>query len=274
MFKLGIRAHDIGKFNAKTLANKVKEAGFEGVQLVFKKAIDTPVDFNDLSDIKDAFNKDVKIMMLGAYFNPVHPDESIVQAGITNFKNHLKTANELNASFVGSETGSYMGSPWGYMPENHTEEALEIVTDIFHDLVLEAERNNTYVALEGAYSHVAYSPKRVLQMVEKINNPHLKVTVDLYNFLNIDNYENRNEIFLESLRLLKEHIVIFHFKDFIVEDGKLKQVGLGDGLMDYNFLINEIVKNVPNAYLIFEGVSGDDIEPSMLKIKKIMEELK
>src|SRR5690554_1008405 len=146
MLKIGIRAHDVGKFDAKTLATKVKEIGFEGVQLVFKKAINTPVDSNDLKEIKDNFNETLPIMMLGAYFNPVHPDEKVVKDGIENFKNHLKIANELNASYVGSETGSYMGSPWGYMPENHTDEARDIVIEIFRDLVKTAEENNTYVA--------------------------------------------------------------------------------------------------------------------------------
>lgn len=270
MLKIGIRAHDVGKFDAKTLATKVKEIGFEGVQLVFKKAINTPVDFNDLKEIKDNFNETLPIMMLGAYFNPVHPDEKVVKDGIENFKNHLKIANELNASFVGSETGSYMGSPWGYMPENHTDEARDIVIEIFRDLVKTAEENNTYVALEGAYNHVAYSPQRVYEMVKAINNPHLRVTVDLYNFLNLENYPQRNEILDESIKLLKDHISIFHFKDFIIEDGKLKQVGLGDGLMDYEYIIGQIKEHCPNAFVIFEGVSGDDIVPSIERIKKII----
>lgn len=270
MFKIGIRAHDIGKFDAKTLADKVLEAGFDGVQLVFKKAIEQEVDFNNLNEIKNAFNENVKIMMLGAYFNPVHPNKDIVTDGINNFKDHLRIANELNASYVGSETGSYMGSPWGYMKENHTDEALDTVVEIFRDLTLEAEKNNTYIALEGAYAHVAYSPSRVLEIVKRINNPHLKVTIDLYNFLNINNYKERNLIFEESLRLLKDHIVIFHFKDFIVEEGKLKQVGLGDGLMDYEFILNEIQKHTPDAFLIFEGVTGKDILPSIERIKKII----
>lgn len=69
-------------------------------------------------------------------------------------------------------------------------------------------------------------------------------------------------IFKKSLELLGDYIVIFHFKDFIIEEGKLKQVGLGQGLMDYPKLIELITKNNPNAYLIFEGVVGDDIKTS------------
>lgn len=268
MNKIGIRAHDLGKFNIKDLSNEVINEKFEGVQLVFKKALNETINFDDLTNLKTNFKPE--IFMLGAYFNPVHPNKEIVTDGINNFKKHLEIANELNAKFVGSETGSHMGSPWGYMPENHTQESLDNVIEIFRELTIHAEKNNAYIALEGAYAHVAGTPKRVLEIVNKINNKHLKVTVDLYNFLNIDNYENRMEIFKESLELLGEHIVIFHLKDFIIEDNKLKQVGLGQGLMDYKEIISLIKKHNPNAYLIFEGVVGEDIKTSYELISNLI----
>lgn len=271
MYKIGIRAHDIGKFNAIKLAQTVKSRHFEGVQLVFKKAIDQDIDFNNLQPIKEAF-KDIDVMMLGAYFNPVHPDQEMIDNGIDNFKKHIAIASSLNCSFVGSETGSYMGKPWGYMPENHTQQALEQVIDIFQDLVDEAEKHGVCVAIEGAYAHVAYSPKRIKEVVDRIHNPHLKVTVDLFNFLHIGNYKQRNEIFDEALNLLRDDIVIFHFKDFIVENNQLKQVGLGQGMMDYNYIIRRIKKEIKQAYIIFEGVVGDDIDSSYTYISNIFKE--
>jgi len=271
MNKIGIRAHDIGTYDAKTLAQKVKDCGFEGVQLVFKKAIDTPVDFNDLTVIKQAFNQDVNIMMLGAYFNPVHPDIKQVQSGIDYFKQNLKVAKELGCLYVGTETGSYMGSPWGYMPQNHTQEALDQVIDVFKDLCDYAHKFDVNVALEGAWAHVASTPQRVKEIVDKVNHPNLSITVDLYNFLNLENHEQRMDILKESIDLLKESIVIFHLKDYIVENQKLKQVGLGQGLMDYPAIIKMISSACPNSYLIFEGVTGDDITSSYQLIKKLLQ---
>lgn len=271
MNKIGIRAHDLGQYqDAKTLAHEVEQIGFDGVQLVFKKAISSSVDFSSLEDVKEAFNKTPKIMMLGAYFNPIHPDLAVVETGIKNFKNHLTIAQKLNCLYVGSETGSLMGSPWGYVPENHNQANLDKVIEIFKDLTIYAADQNAYVALEGAWAHVAHTPARVKEIVEKVNHPHLKVTVDLYNFLNIDNYHNQLSIFDEAIRLLKDEIVIFHLKDFIVENQKLKQVGLGQGLMKYPTIIDQIIKNCPNAYLIFEGVVGDDITSSLTYIKNIL----
>ena len=45
MIKVGIRAHDIGKYQAQELAKRVKSYGFDGFQLVFKKALIDLVDF-------------------------------------------------------------------------------------------------------------------------------------------------------------------------------------------------------------------------------------
>ena len=268
MIKIGIRAHDIGKMNPIDLSQHVKDYGFQGVQLVFKKAINHEVDFNQLSEIKKAFSD--QIMMLGAYFNPVHPDREQVKSGVHNFKKHLDIANELHADFVGSETGSLMGSPWGYVKENHEQKTLDEVVEIFKDLTKHAENKNAYIAIEGAYAHVAYSPEKIKYIVDQINSPHLKVTIDLFNFLHIGNYEQRNKIFKQSIELLKDDIVIFHLKDFIINDQKLVQVGLGQGLMDYPYLIKEIKKHFSNVYLIFEGVIGDDIKTSYEYINHLL----
>lgn len=270
MNRIGIRAHDVGKMSAHELSQKIRSLGFDGVQLVFKKALDQPVDFAHLNEIKHCF-KDLKVMMLGAYFNPVHPDQKVVIEGIDYFKKHLEIAYALGAKYVGSETGSLMGSPWGYVPENHTQETLNQVIEIFKDLTMTAQKYNSYIALEGAYAHVAYSPKRVKEMIDKIASPRLKVTIDLYNFLHIGNYESRMDIFEEALDLLKDDIVIFHLKDFIVEEGKLKQVGLGQGLMNYPKIIERIQETIPHADLIFEDVTGEDIQTSYQLIHDLLE---
>lgn len=269
MIKLGIRAHDIGCMNAEELAKKVNAIGFDGVQLVFKKAIDHDVDFNNLNDIKNAFTKP-NIMMLGAYFNPYHPDTNEVRKGFDYFKKHLEIASELNTLYVGTETGSYMGSPWSYHPKNHIDEALQDVVKVMKDLAEYAKKHSANLLIEGAYAHVAYSPDRLFQMLQLIDSTNVSVIVDLFNYLHIGNVNEMNHIFERSLELFKEKIVIFHLKDFIIQERKLVQVGLGQGLMDYPYMIKRIKQTCPNAFLIFEGVTGDDIDKSYQYIKTLL----
>ena len=70
---------------------------------------------------------------------------------------------------------------------------------------------------------------------------------------------------------MKDKIVLFHLKDYIVDNGKLVQVGLGQGLMDFPFIIKTIKENFTDAFLIFEGVVGEDIDTSLSYIKNLVE---
>ncbi|MCF7931447.1 MAG: sugar phosphate isomerase/epimerase [Acholeplasmataceae bacterium] len=270
MNKIGIRGHDIGKMSAYELADQIKTYGFDGVQLVFKKALSVTIDFSNMDTVSGAFSQ-IDIPLLGAYFNPMNPSTNELNGDISYFKNHLKIAKSIRASFVGSETGYIAKGSKMTLDELHSEQSLRVVTNIFKDLVDTAEKYDSYVAIEGAFLHVAHDPFRIKSMVDQINSPRLKVIIDLYNFLHIDNYQDRENIFQQALDLLNDDIVIFHLKDFIVEDHKLKQVGLGQGLMNFESMISKIKQTNPDAYLIFEGVTGQDIESSFNLIKNLLE---
>jgi len=269
MNKIGIRAHDVATTSASALAAKITDLGFDGAQLVVKKALTEPVNFDNPSALKEAF-RNLPILMLGAYFNPVHPDPNVREEGIAAFKSHLHLAQALNVPYVGMETGSLMGSPWGYLPENHLPQTLDQVIAVFADLLKTAEQTHTMIALEGAWAHVVYSPQKVREVLDRLANPHLFVTVDLFNFLHPGNHEERMVIFEDCLRLFKNEIVIYHLKDYQVQSGQLKQVGLGQGIMDFKQIIKRIRKETPNAFLIFEGVTGDDIPASLSLIRQLL----
>lgn len=270
MIDLGIRAHDVKCTTADELSSSIHDLGFAGVQLVLKKALSKDVSQISPEIIREAF-KDPYVMMLGAYFNPVHPDLSIQHIGIDLFRKHIAFAAKTGIRYVGSETGSLMGSPWGYMPENHGSAPLETVIAIFSDLVRDAQRHNVFVAIEGAYAHVAFSPERIRTILDRISSPNLKVTIDLFNFLNLENHTRHLEIFDRCLELFKDDIAIIHLKDYVVAGNTLKTVGLGEGLMAYQDLIPKIKSSLPDVHLIFEGVTGDSIPKSMTYIKTLLE---
>lgn len=275
MIKIGVRVHDFGKGSPKDLAIKSKEIGFDGVQLVLSKALEGEtglpgtLSYSKVQDIKSCFDSEEQdIFMLGAYFNPVHSNKELVQTNIAKFKEHLKYANEFGALYVGSETGSYNDDKWTYNPRNRTEEAFQEVKAIFKDIVDYAKSVDANVALEGAFGHCMYEPKQLKRLVDEIDNGHLFITIDIYNYLSIDNYQKQTRIFDECIDLFKDKIVIFHLKDFIIKENTLSQVGLGKGLMDLDYMLKEIKKNCPDAILIFEGVKKEDMKSSFEFIKK------
>ena len=267
--KLCIRPHDIGtNTTAAELGRKIHELGFYGVQLAIAKAIKgqngapgtlTP---QVIQEIRSGFNDNgVEIPILGAYFNPVHSNKAIVTAGQAKFADHLAKAKEFGALYVASETGSYNDEPWTYNPRNQTEEAFAEVTGVFAPLADAARQAGSFLSAEGAWHHCIYCPKQMQRFLKELDNGFVRTTVDLFNYLCIDNYERRYDIFHECLDLFGDKIVIFHIKDFVPENGELVEVGLGKGIMGWDKLLPEIRRELPDALLVFEGVH--DLQESL-----------
>ena len=273
---VGIRAHDLVKGNIDHVLTQAKEYGFDAVQLVFKKALldengkNVSLNEKTRNEVKDALKRhDVKIAMLGAYFNPVHSNKELVRSNVEYFKEHLKFANELNCKYVGTETGSYNDDKWTYNPKNQTEEGYQDTMKVFYELVKVAKEYNSVILMEPAWGHVIYSVSQLKRAYDEINSEHLKVTIDIYNLIYLGNYKKYKEIFHEALSTFKEDVKIIHLKDFYVEEEKIVQCGLGKGIIDFEYLLKTVKEFAPNATLVFEGVVGDDIITS----KKLIDSL-
>ena len=260
--KLCIRPHDVGKNEtADTLGQKIAELGFDGVQLAIAKAIrdndgsPAALTSSAVAEIRRGFNSHgVEIPILGAYFNPVHSNAEKVRAGAEKFADHLKKARDFGATLVASETGSYNDDKWTYNPQNHSEEAFSRVVNVFAPLAQIARDSGALCSVEGAWHHCIYSPEQMARLLREIDTGAVRVTVDIFNYLNAENYENRRAILERCLELFGSKIAIFHIKDFTVQDGKLQEVALGRGIMGWSELLPIIKNAVPSAYLVFEGV--------------------
>lgn len=274
--KLCIRPHDIGKdMTAAELGSKIHALGFDGVQLAIAKAIrgqngePETLTKNVVDDIRKGFNdNDVTIPILGAYFNPVHSDKRKVAAGQAKFADHLRKARQFGALYVASETGSYNDEPWTYNPKNQTEEAFREVVSVFGPLADVAKESGSYLTPEGAWHHCMYCPKQMHRLIKTLDNGSIRTTVDIFNYLYIDNYEKRYDILHECFDLFGDKIAVFHIKDFIPGNGALVEVGLGKGIMGWDKMLPEIRREVPDALLVFEGVK--DLPESLEYFRNLM----
>lgn len=275
--KVSYRAHDYGKTSASELAKRISKHPFTGVQLVLNKAIEGEsglagtISQERCEEIREAFAEEgLEITMLGAYFNPVHSDKDKVKQLSEKYADHLKLAKYFNCELVGTETGSYNDDKWTYNPLNRTEEAYQEVLKVFKPLAEIAKNENSYMAIEGAYGHCMYSPDQLKRLFNDLNNGHIKIIIDIYNYLDYSNYNEQIQIFNRAIELFKNDVVIFHLKDFIVdeENKKLVQVGIGQGIMRWDLFFPIIKKECPNATLVFEGVKPEDIDSSFETVIK------
>ena len=261
-----VRAHDLGVKGAENINNKLCELGLDGVQLVVYKSIDGvsyatgQLSHEQAREISQAIKQNGKeIALIGAYFNPVHPNIAKIDNGIAVFKDYISLAKDIGCDYVGSETGSYNGDPWIYHPMNHSDEALDRVVETFSSLAEHAESCNVNIAMEGAFGHVCHTPERLYEAVQRIGKDNIKFIFDLYNYLDFSNVDSAYDILSRGLSLLGDRILLFHIKDFVIEDNKLKQCGVGKGILDFDRILNAIYQHNPNAILVLEGTVGDDL---------------
>ena len=271
--KIAFRTHDLGVKGLDNAIEKARACGISSVQLVAYKFMDeikyAPNALNETNSaaIGNALKAaGIAVPLIGAYFNPVHSDKEKVARCKAVFKDYLKYSGNLGCNIVGSETGSFNDDKWTYNPLNRTEEALQAVVETFKELAAYAKEVGAFVGMEGAAGHVCWNVATLKRAIDEINADNIKVIFDIYNYLDASNYSNYLEILDEGLRTF-DNIVVFHIKDCVFEDGKLKQVPPGKGMFDFDKILSKIKAYDENAYLVLEGTTGDDIIPCIEFIK-------
>lgn len=278
--KIAFRTHDLGVKGAEGAVEKLHQCGIGAVQLVAYKFIDEiAYKPNALTaDVAESLGKTLKeggisVPLIGAYFNPVHSNKQKVADCKAVFKDYLKYSSLLGCNIVGSETGSFNDDKWTYNPQNRTEEALQTVIETFTELADYAKSCGAYIGMEGAAGHVCWNVATLKRAIDGVNRDNVKVIFDIYNYLDASNHASYLEILDEGLKTFAGRIVVFHLKDYVFEDGKVKQVPPGKGLFDYPAILSRIKAYDKNAVLVLEGTTGENILPSIAFIKKIWEQV-
>lgn len=278
--KLFIRAHDLGVKGVDPVIEKLNEHGFDGVQLVAYKVLDGVPYTKDGITSQIACEVGTKLAdagksvpLVGAYFNPVHSNAAKVQLGKDVFCSYVDVLDQLGADCVGSETGSYNDDKWTYNPRNRTDEALETVVNVFGELADYAAQRNKFIAIEGAYNHVCYSPERLKQAFDMMNRSNVRIIFDLYNYLHVTNVHQRYDILRKGLQLFGKNITVFHLKDCIVDGDRLVQCPVGKGIFHYDEILKLINQTNHDANLVFEGTVGNDVAESVKFIRQRLQEI-
>lgn len=277
---IAFRTHDLGVKGLENAIEKARDCGISAVQLVVYKFIEEikyssgQLTQETAAKIGETLrNNGISVGLIGAYFNPVHPDKGKAENGAAVFKEYLKYCKALGCDTVGSETGSFNGDKWTYNPLNRTKEALQTVISTFKELALCAKEFGAYVGMEGAAGHVCWNVATLKRAIDEIDEDNIRVIFDIYNYLDAENYQNYLEILDEGLKTFAGKITVFHIKDCVFEDGKLKQVAPGKGIFDFIKILGKIKAYDKNATLVLEGTTGDDIVPCTQFIKNVWEQV-
>lgn len=265
-----VRAHDMGVKGIGPIIQGLQEAGADGAQLVCYKSFEdiekAPAGITEkqAEEIGSAFREaGLSLSVIGASFNPVHSDETVVENGIEIFRDYIRMGSYLGCHIVGTETGSYSDEPWIYHPRNRTGEALDRIVSLFQRLCDYAADYDATVAIEGASAHVCYDIETLMGAIRRIGRENLKIVFDLYNFLDSGNYDAYLNILAKGLTEFDGRIHCFHIKDCVFTEDGPRQCDVGKGDLDFDSIISMIKIFDADAALVLEGTGKDNIKESI-----------
>jgi len=277
--RLGVRAHDFGKLPVEDLAAVIAAKGFTSIQLALAKAIpNIDSSLGKLSPglanyIGETFRKHgIHIAVLGCYINPVHPDRDERRKVLARFKEHIRMARDFGCSIVATETGS-ANADCSFHPDNPSPKMLQELIGSVAELVEEAEKFGVFVCIEGVTHHTMSTPQKIRQVLEAIDSPNLQVLFDPVNLTPADNPQSYQTILQESLELFGDRIFVLHAKDFAIENGSKKTVPIGRGLMDWEYVLKEILRQKPYLEILVEDNKPDTIMESAGHIQNVLTKL-
>lgn len=271
MIRLGMRAHDLGTGTIEELAEKLEKTGLKCIQLALPKAVNN-ISFNQgtfspglARYIRKALEKkNIDVAVLGCYINFMNLDLKERKRDFEKFKEHIRFAREFGAVIVGTESGSY-NSDSSFNEKNHSEEALAEFIVGLKELVKEAEKYNVLIGLEGVARYVVNSPERIRQVLDIIDSNNLKIILDPVNLLSYENYEIQDEIIEKCFELFGDEIMAVHIKDFVVEEGNIRETapGVENGKFNYELFFKLLKQHKPYIEVLMENTTIDTYEKSV-----------
>lgn len=276
--QFGIRLHDAIKAPLEERLKAVKEQGFACAHLALSKVISensvaesalTPGYAMYLKRLFDKYELDVAV--LGCYLNLANPDPEKLKAIQNKYMANIRFAAHLGVGVVGTETGA-PNLEYKFEDACWNEESLQIFIKNLRPVVKYAEQMGVLMAIEPVVRHIVCNPVRARRVLDEINSPNLRIILDPVNLLEIYNYEKQDEILDEAVELLGKDVAVLHVKDFVIKDGKLVSVPVGQGMCHWERVIPYMKKEKPFMHATLENTSPDNAVAALKHIQTVYRE--
>ncbi len=204
---------------------------------------------------------DIVIAEVGAWSNPLSPDEGVRQAALERCKNSLALADRINARCCVNIAGS-RGEKWdGPAAADLTEDTFDMIVDVVRDIIDSVKPSRTFYTLEPMPWMYPDSPDSYLRLIRAIDRDAFAVHLDPVNLINNPQRFFQNTAFLkECFAKLGPYIKACHAKDILLTDKytvHLDEVRPGLGQLDYRTLLRELAALDPDIPLMLEHLPDE-----------------
>jgi sugar phosphate isomerase/epimerase len=226
-----------------------------------------------------ARHADIVIAEVGAWSNPISPDDEARRKAIAHCQQQLALADRVGARCCVNIAGSRNPDQWdGPHADNLNTDTFHLIVETVRAIVDAVQPTRSCYTLETMPWIYPSSPQEYLHLIEAIDRPGFGVHLDPVNMINCpERYYRNGALISECFTLLGPYIKSCHAKDILLS-GKLTvhldevRPGLGD--LDYATLLRELDRLDPDTPLLLEHLSTqEEYEAAAGHVRSIAHEL-
>ena len=202
---------------------------------------------------------DIVIAEVGAWSNPISPDEKIRRTALKKCRTQLALADRIGANCCVNISGS-RGERWdGPSPENLTDETFDMIVETTRAIIDDVKPTRTYFTLETMPWAYPDSADSYLRLLRAIDRKRFAVHLDPVNLVcSPQRYFRNGPLIRECFEKLGPYIKSCHAKDILLQmklTTHLDEVRPGLGGLDYDTFLTELSR-MPDTPLMLEHLKG------------------
>jgi len=238
-----------------------------------------PVDISAEEDTMVAFAEaaaaaDIVIAEVGAWSNPMSPDDRTRRKAIARCEGLLAVADMVGARCCVNIAGS-RGAKWdGPDAKDLTDETFDMIVETTRGILDAVKPTRTYYALETMPWMYPDSPEAYLRLIKAIDRDRFAAHLDPANLLcSPQRYFNNAALIRECFATLGPYIKSSHGKDILLQPEMtthLDEVRPGLGGMDYAVFLREIEALGPDTPLMLEHLdSAEEYDQAAAHVRAV-----
>ena len=220
----------------------------------------------------------IVIAEVGAWSNPLSPDNQTRREAIVFCQKRLAFADRIGARCCVNITGS-RGEQWdGPHPDNLTAATFDLIVDTVREIIDAVKPRRTFYTLETMPWAYPDSPDSYLALLKAIDRPQCAAHLDPVNLVNSpQRFYHTAPLLQECFDKLGPYIKSCHAKDIALSGQlttHLNEVRVGLGGLDYRVFLQELNKLDADTPLMLEHLpTAQDYNLAASHIRTVASEL-
>jgi sugar phosphate isomerase/epimerase len=212
--------------------------------------------------VKAAGKAKIVIAEVGAWSNPMSPDETLRKKALAHCQEQLAVADRVGARCCVNIAGS-IGENWaGPSPQDLTPAAFEKIVETTRLIIDAVKPTRSYYTLETMPWMYPDSVESYRKLIAAIDRARFAVHFDAVNLVNCPARYFRSDLLIkEAIEALGPLIRSCHAKDILLQQNlttHLDEVVPGTGNLAYPVLLQELAKLDPDTPLMLEHLEKED----------------